>query len=168
MNKPEVLRIVTLVSGCLFLLLCSYPHYLRRIEEHAKHMFILQNHCETSRPHPSIHYNQMTYDGTRTNCSEARAYTHMPIIIGAFIDLWLKSPIPAILYADNWKIQVSYIIFVCITIVMLIVSLRKYYTDMHVIKAVRQQEAFLTEDRQRLIIKKPVNTEKIFQTSITQ
>ncbi len=157
MNKQEALRFATLLSGCIFLLVCSYPHYLRRVEEHAKHQFILDNHCDTSRPHPSIHYNQMTYDGTQTNCSEARAYTHMPIVLGAFIDLWLRSPIPAILYADNWKVQVSYVLFGCITIVTAIISLRRYYTDCRVVDAVRRQEASLVGERQRLIIKEAGN-----------
>ena len=174
-NKRDALRVATLISSCVFLLVCTWPHYLRRIEEYNKHMFVLQNHCNTNRPHPSIQYNQMTYEGTQTNCSDARAYTQMPILAGAFIDLWLKSPIPAVLYADNWKVQVSYFLFGWITIVTVILSLKNYWTDCHVIDAVRRQEASLSGNRQRLIVKESqgdnesiLSTRKIFQTTVTQ
>lgn len=157
MNKRQVLYAATAFSGLVFLLLCAYPHYLRRSEEYKKHEFVIDNHCDTSRPHPSIHYNAMTYDGTMTNCADARAFTSMPVLIGAFIDLWLVSPIPGILYATSWQMQMFYALMGCTTIVCAIVSYRKYVTDMHVIEAVSRQKGRLADGRQRLVVGKAEN-----------
>ena len=162
MNKQLVLRGLTVVAGCIFLLICAYPHYLRRVEEHAKHTFVLDNHCDTSRPHPSIHYNQMTYDGIQTNCSEARAYTGVPILAGAFMDLWLGSPVYGILYATDWKVQLAYVIFGCVTIMCVSYHLRKYYTDKHVIDAVEQQK----RNTQMMIVKQTAATAATAATAV--
>lgn len=168
-DTRRALYTATLLSGCVFFLVCAYPHYLRRVEEHNKHQFVIDNHCDTNRPHPSIHYNLMTYDGTATNCAEARANVSMPVIVGAFIDMWMRSPIPGILYATSWEVQIAYMLFGCITIVWGISSIRKYMTDCHVIDVVKTQEKAVAQQRRRLVVDTPCSTpapSKIIEATI--
>lgn len=109
----------TIVVGSTFV-----KFYNERTENYKKHSFVLHHECRSGRQLPQIQYNMMTYDGTSTNCTEALVFTSIPPLLGAIHDMWIASPFYALMYATDWKIQVSYVIF---GVVIIVFGLREYF-----------------------------------------
>lgn len=115
-----VVALVTLVVGAAYV-----KFYNERAETYKKHTYVLEHECRSGRQLPQIQYNLMTYDGTSTNCSEALVFTSVPPVLGAVHDMWVASPFFSLMYATDWKIQVSYALF---GIVGVVTAIRSYFS----------------------------------------
>lgn len=160
-------------AGLVFLIVASLAvsvtylkFYNERTQNYYKHHYVLKYECQSGRQLSNIQYNQMTYDGTATNCTEALVFTSIPPTLGAIHDMWIASPFYALLHATDWKIQVAYTLFVVITLVTLIRSYFNYRAQQAVLNAFSgAQKGVMTarsaiDGRERMLVKVSPNDEK--------
>jgi hypothetical protein len=141
----------TLISGWY------YDCYQQRKEIHRQHLFVLQTECIAGKLHPSIQHNLMTYEGLQTNCTEAHVYTQTPIWLGACDDCWRSSIWHTLIHADDWRVQLTYMVGGVLVAVMLARELFRQKRTKAALKALATNKQSIQIPKRILVADIPPN-----------
>jgi hypothetical protein len=165
------------ISGlCYTFLLIGFsswyiPYYNERLDQYNKHNFVLKEECLSGKLHPEIQHNEMTFDGLSTNCTRAKVFISIPIWLGALNNMWEGSVFYTLLHATNWQIQVAYVIFGLVIVVVVIMEISKHIKWSRVATFLKGKNSISVQDnqsgRRRIMTKgEPIDKDQIKKLAV--
>ncbi len=96
------------IAWIVFGLAVFTPYYHSRSEQHRNHLQVLRTICNGKNIPDKFQVNEVTYEGTLSNCTRATVFIATPVFLGAINDFWQDSIFYTLLHATDWKVQAVY------------------------------------------------------------